>query len=523
MAIPKEPRQMMINMMYLVLTALLALNVSAEILNAFKIVDKGITNAKRAVKTKNDITYLQLKKQSELNPAKAKEAYDNAQKAKAIAKDLDDEIEKYKQLLIKNSGGLFPDGPHKGELMNDKDMEAGVQIFIEEGEGKNGKALQKKINDTRKKLYALIPASRRAKAIQLEKQSSLTAEDFKEADKSEEENKWYFTNFHMVPVVASVAILNGIQQNIKSAEADVISECLMSIGADDFKFDTLVARVVPENTIITEGGTFKAHIFLSAFDSKADPVITVGGSPIKVDGGEGLLTRSGESAGDKKYAGQIEVKDPSGRVKPYKFEGEYQVIKPFAAVSPDKMNVFYIGVENPITVTAAGFTADKISLGISQGTFTGTGGKYLVTQTNTGVANITVTGTTISGKEKKNVTIGTFPFRVREIPPPLPMIGNQQGGSMPAGLFKAQGGMAAVLQNFEFEYKYQITKFDCSYIAKRADIISAPTNVGPMFGDAIKNFLSRAKPGDVFYFENIWAQGPGSKPKKLGTLTFKLT
>ncbi len=523
MAIPKEPRQMMINMMYLVLTALLALNVSAEILNAFKIVDKGITNAKTAITTKNNITYLQLKKQSELNPNKAKEAYEAAQKAKSISANLDAVIEKYKKELTEMSGGLFKDGPHKGELQNDKDMEAGVRIFIEEGEGKNGKALQKLINDTRKQLYSLIPASRRQKAIDLEKQSALRADDFKDADASEEENKWYFKNFHMVPVVASLAILNGVQQNIKSAEADVISECLMSIGADDFKFDTLVARVVPENTIITEGGTFKAHIFLSAFDSKADPIITVGGSPIKVEGGEGLLTQTGSAAGDKKYAGEIQVKDPQGRIKSYKFDGEYQVIKPFAAVSPDKMNVFYIGVENPVSVTAAGFTADKISVNISQGAIAGAGGKYVVTQTNTGTANITVTGTTISGKEKKTVNIGTFPFRVREIPPPIPMIGNQQGGSMPAALFKAQTGMAAILQNFEFDYKYQITKFDCSYIAKRQDIVSAPTNNGPMFGDQIKNFQSRCKPGDVFYFENIWAVGPGTKPKKLGTLTFKLT
>jgi len=522
MAIPKEPRQMMINMMYLVLTALLALNVSAEILNAFKIVDKGISKAKDAIKTKNAITYSQLKKQSELNPGKAKEAFDNAQKAKALANALDAEIEKYKNRLVEESGGVFPDGPHKGELMNDKDLEAGPRVFIEEEEGKNGKDLMNKINNTRKKLYALIPASRRQKGKELEMRSALRAEDFKDPDHSPEENKWYFGNFHMVPVVACLAILNGIQQNIKTAEADVINECLMSIGADDFKFDTLVARVVPENTIITEGGQFKAHIFLSAFDSKADPDIFVGGNPVKVDGGEGLYTASASGEGEKKYAGDIRVKDPNGRVKSYKFDGSYQVIKPFASVSPEKMNVFYMGVENPIRITAAGFTADKIAVTISQGTIAGSAGKYVVTQNKLGSAIVSVSGTTISGKEKRTVKIGDFPFRVKMIPSPYATIANLQGGAISADLLKIQKGISAVLDNFDFDYKYAVTKFTVYYRPRRGDPAPPVVVNGNMFNDQVRALLNQAKPGDSFFFEDITVQGPGNPPRKIGAISFRL-
>lgn len=512
MAIPKEPRQMMINMMYLVLTALLALNVSAEILNAFKLVNKGIISAKDAIHTKNDLTYKLIEKQKEVNPAKAQMAWQNAQQAKAISKALTDEIEKYKERLTKESGGI---DPKTGELENDKDMEAGVRIFIEEGEGKNGKDLQNKINETRKKLIALAPPAKRGF---LDKQMSLTAQDYKDPDKTEEENKWYYKNFHMVPVVASITILNGIQQSVKTAEANVIDALLASIGETDFKFDTLVARIVAPNSVITVGQTYKSYIFLSAFNSKDNPDITVGGSPVKVDGGQGEYTTVGSGEGVRKYEALIRVKDPSGRVKEYRAPGEYQVIKPFASISPDKMNVFYIGVPNPVTISAAGFTVDKLRVGISQGSITGSQGKFIVNQTAPGKAMVNVSAE-LPDKSVKNV--GGMEFRVKRIPNPIPKIAGKNGGGIASNVFKVQVAMLADLENFDFEAKYNITHFEGLYIPKRQDAVPF-TNNGATFEAKMNEVKARAKPGDVYYFENIKAKGPDGTTRDLGTLSFKI-
>ncbi len=520
MSMPKEPRQMMINMMYLVLTAMLALNVSAEILNAFNIVNNGIVSTQKALVTKNALTYKIISDQHDLNKAKAQLAFDRSAQAKKIATKLFDEIEGYKQEIIKKAEGYEPE-THR--LKNEKDLEAAGDIFIGTDEqGTVGKAVQKRINDTRVQLVNLLAGIKgvsKSDLVKLGKQIALRADDYAEGE-GDLDKKWWFHNFHMVPAVAGVTILNGIEENIRTAEADVINELLKTIGKTDFKFDTLTAQVVPDGpTIVSVGQQFKAKAFLSAFNSKDDPIITMNGSPVKVEGGEGVIA-IGASEGEHEYTVDIALKDPTGAMKHYTTKGKYQGIKPFASVSADNMNVFYIGVENPVTVTAAGFTADKISASISAGTITGSNGKYTVTQTTTSQTGADVT---VLGKDAKGAqtVVGKFNFRVKQIPNPIPKIGGQQGGSMSITSFRAQAGMQAALENFDFKCPFQITKFDCYYIAKRQDLKSTSCT-GAYFNDQLKTWAQGCKPGDIFYFEKIYARGCDGTPRPLPAMTFKI-
>jgi hypothetical protein len=185
------------------------------------------------------------------------------------------------------------------------------------------------------------------------------------------------------------------------------------------------------------------------------------------------------------------------------------------------MNVFYIGVENPITVTAAGYTADKVSATISAGSIVGANGHYIVKQEAGGKdgVNITVTGKSADGKSSS--VVGAFNFRVKRIPDPVSKVGGQQGGSISATTMRAQTGMAAFLEGFDFNCPFQITKYDCSYIAKRQDSKSTSCT-SPYFNEQIKGWIAGCKPGDILYFENIYARGCDNTPRKLPAMTFKI-
>jgi gliding motility-associated protein GldM len=523
MAMPKEPRQMMINMMYLVLTAMLAMNVSAEILNAFNIVNNGIVNTQNALKNKNDLTYKIIKDQHDINGAKAQIAFERSAQAKQIADKLYNEIEKYKQEIITKAEGYEPE-THR--LHNEKDLDAAGDIFIGKDEsGAVGSAVQKRINDTRVQLVSLLKNIKGVTAqdlIKLDKQIALRAEDEKEGE-NELEKKWWFHNFHSVPAVAGVTILNGLEQQIRTAEADVINELLKTIGKTDFKFDTLTAQVVPDGpTIITVGQQFKANAFLSAFNSKDNPIVTVNGSNVPVEGGEGKVTLGG-GEGEHEYSVDISLKDPTGVMKVYKTKGKYQVIKPFGSVSADKMNVVYKGVPNPVTITAAGFTADKISATISAGTIvpdpSAGPGKYIITQSASvqGGADVTVFGKDAKGG---TATVGKFNFRVKQIPDPVAKIGGSQGGKIATSLMKAQTGIAAVLDNFDFNCPFVVQKYDCVFIKKRQDAKVLTDIKGLMFTEDVLRNIKSAQPGDIIIFDRIVARGCDGTPRNLATLTF---
>ena len=526
MAMPKEPRQMMINMMYLVLTAMLAMNVSAEILNAFNIVNNGIVSGQTALKTKNQLTYEIIKQQYDNNKGKAQLAYERSAEAKKISDALFNEIEKYKQEIITKAEGYEPE-THR--LKNEKDLDAAGDIFIGKDEkGEIGSQVQNRINETRHKLVNLLKGIRGVTGndlIKLDKQIALRADDFPEGE-GEIEKKWWFHMFHSVPAVAGVTILNGIEQNIRTAESDVINELLKTIGKTDFKFDTLTAQVVPDGpTIVTVGQQFKAKAFLSAFNSKDDPIVTVNCGNVQVEGGEGKISLGGNE-GEHEYQGNISLKNPgTGEVKVYPFKGKYQVIKPFGSVSADKMNVVYIGVENPVTITAAGYTADKLSASISVGSIVPDPAKGVghfnikVDASNPNGASISVSGKSADGKVNP---VGAFPFRIKRIPDPVPKIGGQQGGSIASTLFKAQTGIAAILEGFDFDCPFRVTKYDCFYVAKRMDPKPMTGKQSPIFDAEVLGVVSKCKPGDIFIFDNIYARGCDGTPRKLPTLTFTI-
>jgi len=281
MSIPKEPRQMMINMMYLVLTALLALNVSAEILNAFHVVNQGISNSNTAVDSKNTKSMASFQKELEIQGAKVQPFLDKANKVQTIVNTLIKSLEGYKGDIIKACGGWndksgvhHDDGawtPDKGELEDDRNLDGATRVMIEEG---NGEKLKKAIEDARNQILALIddPAMKK----QFEGQLPLKID----APHPTEDNpnpEWVETNFHMVPTIAAMTLLNKFENDAKNSESQILDFLLKSINAKDQKFDKMAAKVIAPTSYIMSGTEYKADIFVAAYNSTANPTVIIGG------------------------------------------------------------------------------------------------------------------------------------------------------------------------------------------------------------------------------------------------------
>ena len=537
-----SPRQKMINMMYLVLTALLALNVTNEVLNAFHLVNEGLQSSNGSLTSKNDDIYRAFDKQMQDSKEKAKPYYDKAQQAKAISKVLFDSLAAYKVAVIKEAEGVIPAGEaEEGDIKRRDDIDIATRMFVEEGAGvKRGKNLQKMINDTREKLLSLVDPADKANF-----KISLSAPDPK--PEGGEKLAWEFKTFNHTPATAALTILSKFQNDDISSEGSVIEYLIKKIGATDFKFTDLAAKIIAPTSYVLDGQEYTADIFLAAFNKGVDPEIFQGpignfkknadgtydpilsdnplpagysATPLHAEGGFGKYKAVGAGTGDKTYTGIIRVKDPAtSKYKFYPFEGKYQTAPKAVVVSPTKMNVLYIGVDNPMEISVPGVGQNDV-----QASLNGAGtlkkdpanpASYIANVTGVGKCTINVSAK-LDGKVQG---MGDKEFRIKRIPDPVPMTsGKLRGGNVQPGTMKSQSGILALLENFDFDARFNVVSFEMVFSSK-GEIFKAESP-GPGFTPQMKAFIDRAKPKDIIFIDEIKVVGPDKQPRKLGQIAF---
>ncbi|RRN76809.1 gliding motility protein GldM, partial [Pseudoxanthomonas sp. SGD-10] len=256
------------------------------------------------------------------------------------------------------------------------------------------------------------------------------------------------------------------------------------------------------------------EVFLTAYDSKQNPDITVNGSKLQTRDGRGVYTINTASEGEFKWKGTIRVQQTDGTIKTYETpEQSYTVAKPSAVVSPDKMNVFYIGPDNPVSVSAPGIPKEKLKVTMTGGTLSGSNGKYVARVTGGSEATVTVSAEISPGKSQ---VLGTTKFRIKEVPPPIATFGGKASGVLSASVAKSVGKLEAELRNFDFDYKYRISKFTLYAQKPRQDAIILQSS-DDNFSGQVKQVISSLAPGDVLYFLNISAVGETGKTVALET------
>lgn len=388
----ESPRQKMIGMMYLVLTALLAMNVSKDILMTFITVNESLERSNKNF-TKSTEKIMEGFQAAAASTPAAKPYYDKAVVAQKMTDELYHYIEELKRELIKHTakGQLGLDTLRLRYVDAKDDVNNPTHLLIGSDEkhpatGKeSAKGLKDEMEGVHDKLIAMVETMQKTKSTGFMPDDYQTLlkkiETIKPDVNGQTENgvpvSWEILNFYHAPLAGVVTYLSKLQTDVKIVEGELIAQFSAACGKKMVKFDQLSAKVVAPSSYIQSGQKYDADIFIAAsssdFKDENMQVIVnptsydtikgdvVGGTKVDLVGGMGKYSVGTSGQGEQKYAGVIRFKQPDGTYKLYKFEQAFMVAQQAVAVSADAMNVFYVGVPNPVSVSAAGVSPTDMS------------------------------------------------------------------------------------------------------------------------------------------------------------------
>ena len=370
---PVSPRQKMINLMYVVLMAMLALNVSTEVLNGFSLVEESLKRTTINATNENQAIYDDFAVQMKKNPQKVKQWYDKSQQVKEMSNQLYNLADELKEAIVREADG--DDGDVRN-IRNKEDLEAANQVMLSPSRGR-GKELYDAINKYRVALLAMVTDYNQKKMIA----SNLTTEIPKNA-KAMGKN-WQEYMFESMPTAAAVTLLSKLQNDVRYAEGTVLHTLVSNIDVKDIRVNALNAFVIPNSQTIVRGDKFSARIVMAAVDTTQVPQIFIGGKEVNLPGG--LYETVTGRTGDFTLSGYIQVENGNGEMLRRDFEQKYTVVDPSATVSADLMNVLYAGYNNPISVSVPGVPVNKVQATMTGGTLQPVGpGRYIARPTAVG-------------------------------------------------------------------------------------------------------------------------------------------
>ena len=537
-------RQKMINMMYLVLTALLALNVSKEIIKAFNLIENSLDNSTKNIVQKNSAVLGSLVKTAAENKAAAA-AVSYCNQVQGISKSLIDRLNAIKtELLLRSGDQKDPKMGRKqdpeamlvkggvAELTQGDNMEVHGNYFMKENEGKNGTDLQDAINKARVDMLAvmskaskdaILAASPETKRMlmdrmkAIEEKTSLYANNA--TNSSGTEQTWVSMYLEHSPLAGVFAMLSKVENDSRSMEAEVMQALAESVNAADYKFDKLIPVVSASTSAVLTNQTYEANILLAAYNSKAQMIVTVNGRPIEVVDGVGKYKVTSASPGSQKYKVGIQVPKPNGGGSDnYETEAEYSVFAPQAAISADELNVVYVGLPNPISVSVGGVDPKNVNVSVTGGGVSlrpSKPGQYnaIIPTRNGNECMINVTAKLPDGR---TVSMGSKKFKVRNVPRPVFKAGSV-GFSGPISLsaMKVQANAVAALDNFVYDgVKYDVLSYRFTCIGRRTNGPKIQIVNGSSLAP-ISSFLKMLGRGDLIQFDQIKVIGPDKVPKFL--------
>ncbi len=492
----------MINLMYIVLTAMLALNVSSDVLNGFRQVQAGLQKTTDNISAKNDAQFRYLQQLNADNPTKVgpwlKKGTEVRERTAALFADID----AIKQQIAKAADGPQGDYHH---LINDDNLNASTDILLDPLSNR-GAALRKKIDDYRNFVLSFITDEAKKKAY-----AEILSTEVKQQKGTVGKTTWEQANFEGMPAVAAITFLTHMQNNLRQAESEALTSIINAIDLGDVRVNQLNAYVIPQSTMLIRGGKYTADIVLAAIDTTARPRIFIGGREIK----NGHFEAVTSSTGTFDYSGYIEVLKGDGSTSQYPFKSSYSVIEPMATISPTMMNVLYAGIDNPISISVPGIPMQDINASISSGSLTRNGDSWVAHVSAVGTeCEISVTATT----DGRSMPVGSMKFRIRKLPDPLPYIAvkdasgasTQYKGS-PRRLPKAQlmsaSGVSAALDDGILNISYQVVSFSTVFFDSMGNAIPENSNGSSFSARQIEQF-KRLKVGKSFFITNIKAKGP---------------
>lgn len=508
-----SPRQKMINMMYLIFIAMLALNMSKEVLSAFGLLNDKIAKANVAADQRNQAFLGGLAEKAQEQPAKYKPILDKANQVNTMAQDFDSYISTLKADMLKNI-----EDPQDYEKQDRSDF-LDQKWFSGDKLSKEGQEFVDRVNGFREGVVAIIGDSYPQIAADVESKFSTSSEKNRKGT----EIKWLNYHFEGFPMVASRTKLTQMQADIKVTQNEVLQAMLAGEQVKQLSMKNYEAIVVPDKTAFFNGENFKGKVVLGRFDGTLNfDKVTINGKEItETSGGQVVLDFPAGNVGEQEIKGELQFKEGDSVVS-IPIKSSYAVIpKPNAAViSADKMNVVYRGVDNPMTISIPG--VGSVSANAQGLKPAGGAGKYVMNATGIQGREVKIN---VSGKLPGGETVSdSKTFRIKDIPRPTGTIRGEDGGGGPVRM-QRQGleisSVGAALMDFDFDLNLNVTGFSFKVSGQPTIKVSGDK----LSGDA-KGALRRAGRGETVQIFDINANlsgNSGYKLKKISPVFVELT
>ena len=519
MAIKKRkisPRQKMINLMYVVLMAMLALNISTEVLNGFSVVEESLNRTTGNSSKENDAIFGELDQMMRKNPQKVKQWFMMASTVREMSDSLYNYAQALKVAIVREADG------EKGDPLNieGKDnIEAASYIMLNPANGQ-GHKLYEAINSYRARILQFVTDPRQKKIIA----SNLSTE----VPHHSMGKNWEEYMFENMPVAAAVTLLSKLQSDVRYAEGEVLHTLVANVGLKDIRVNKLQAFVVPSQTRLYPGETMTAQMFMGAVDSTQQPQVFVNGQLIK---GNQITVKAG-APGKHTLSGYILIKDLTGNVLRRNFSQDYwvtggpqpkeyispqgmQKVPPFdgmATIAADLMNVLYAGFDNPITISIPNTSQHDVQATMSGGSLVARGGGHFIARPSAVGQPVTIS---VSAKGRK---IGEYQFRVRKLPDPSPYIAMgtdrfKSGALSKAALMSAPGIQAAIDDGL-LDIPFSVTSFRVVFFDNMGNAVPLASN-GASFSPQQKEQFRQLSRNKRFYITNVVVHGPDGTTRTL--------
>lgn len=496
------PRQKMINLMYVVLMAMLAMNVSSDVLKGFSLVDEGLNHSKDNSSSRNAAIYNEMEAAMKQNPEKVRQWYKKAMKVRSMCDSLYNLADELKWKIVREADG---DDADIYNIRKRDNLEAATHVMLAPGSGQGGQlknsidtfreGILKMLNDTLQKriISSSLSTTVPAKAVNLGK-------------------NWQEYMFENTPVIASVTLLTKLQTDVKYAEGEILYQLLQNIDVKDVRVNQVNAFVIPSSKTVVRGGRFTADIVMAAIDTTARPEIYIGNTLLTNSNGR-YETVCG-SVGEFNLKGYIVMKNGNGETIRREFSQPYTVVEPSATVSATLMNMLYAGFQNPISVSVPGVSVNRINLSMTNGSLTKQApGKYVAVPSKVGED---VTFTVTAENEGRNQEMGKFTFHVRKLPDPTAYIqytdanGNAnrfKGGRLGKQTILAAKGIGAAIDDGLLDIPFRVLGFETRFVDNMGNVIPE-VSAGADFSQRQKEVIRTLNRGKFFNITRVRVIGP---------------
>ena len=496
----------MINLMYVVLMAMLALNVSTEVLNGFTIVEESLGRSTANSTKQNAAIYEDFDTQMKLNPGKVKAWFDKAKAVKHMSDSLYNMAQELKLAIVREADGK--DGDPANITAKD-DLEAAAQVMLAPGTGK-GKQLYDAINSYRERILKMVTDPKQKEIIA----SNLTTSVPKSTNALGK--NWQEYMFENMPVAAAVTLLSKLQSDVRYAEGEVLHTLVNNIDVKDIRVNKLDAFVIPEKTTLYPGEQFSANIVMAAVDTTMQPEIYVNGVKINTHDGHYAFTAGG--VGEHSFSGYLITHNAAGETMRREFLQKYSVIPApsGATVAADLMNVLYAGFQNPMSVSVPGVPQNAVSVSMAGGTLTAKGdGHYIAVPAAIG-KDVTFT---VSANDKGKVRqMGQVTFKVRKLPDPTPYVevgtDRFKGGGLAKASLMGLNTLGAAIDDGLLDIPFKVLSFETVFFDNMGNAVPIASD-GNQFSARQKDAFRKLSRNRRFYIRGVKAIGPDGLTRNL--------